>query len=168
MLIDSLTTLPQNRDAGHAILWVATERLGAANLTTLYRGPAAFGRDLVRWPGRRDHLHPQKASRRICVTRPSPTAAYAAVVLVLLAWAPVPAASDPVTAGIGRFAGNHQRTGTGGYQDEPAAPARVLERELLGERTAPRQSQDVNLGAAGSRIDYPLTFFSSIPSTAAK
>ena len=34
-LIDSLTTLPQNRDAGHAIWWVATERLGAANLTTV-------------------------------------------------------------------------------------------------------------------------------------
>ena len=35
------------------------------------------------------------------------------------------------------------------------APVRVLEGELLGESAAPRQSQDVNLGPAGSPIDDP-------------
>ena len=47
-----------------------------------------------------------------------------------------------------RFAGNHDRTGTGGHQDQPTASARVLKSELLGERTAPGQPEDVDVRAA--------------------
>jgi hypothetical protein len=98
-LIDSLTTLPQNRDAGHAIWWVATERLGAANLTTVIVGLLLLIGTWFAGPGRR-----AVASRRnLTPYLRDPAVAYgtyAAIVLVLLVWAPVPAASDPVIAPV--------------------------------------------------------------------
>ena len=98
-LIDSLTTLPQNRDAGHAIWWVATERLAAANLTTVSVGLLLLIGTWLAGPGRR-----ATASRRnLTPYLRDPAIAYgtyAGIVLVLLIWAPVPAASDPVTASI--------------------------------------------------------------------
>jgi hypothetical protein len=96
-LIDSLTTLPQNRDAGHAIWWVATERLGAANLTTVIVGLLLLIGTWFAGPGRRATT----ARRNLTPYLRDPAVAYgtyAGIVLVLLVWAPVPAASDPVTA----------------------------------------------------------------------
>ncbi len=98
-LIDSLTTLPQNRDAGHAIWWVATERLGAANLTTICIGLLLLVGTWFAGPGRRATT----SRRNLTPYLRDPAVAYgsyAAVILVLLVWAPVPAASDPVTASI--------------------------------------------------------------------
>ena len=98
-LIDSLTTLPQNRDAGHAIWWVATDRLGAANLTTVIVGLLLLIGTWFAGPGRR-----AVAGRRVLTPYlRDPAVAYgtyAGIVLVLLAWAPVPAASDPVIAPV--------------------------------------------------------------------
>ena len=98
-LIDSLTTLPQNRDAGHAIWWVATERLGAANLTTVCIGLLLLVGTWFAGPGRRATT----SRRNLTPYLRDPAVAYgsyAAVILVLLVWAPVPAASDPITASI--------------------------------------------------------------------
>src|SRR5947209_4780071 len=53
VLINSLTSLPQNRDAGHAIWWVATERLGAANLTVITLGVLLLLGTWFAGPGRR-------------------------------------------------------------------------------------------------------------------
>jgi hypothetical protein len=96
-LIDSLTTLPQNRDAGHAIWWVATERLGAANLTTAIVGLLLLIGTWFAGPGRRATA----ARKNLTPYLRDPAIAYgtyAGIVLVLLVWAPVPAASDPITA----------------------------------------------------------------------
>ena len=98
-LIDSLTTLPQNRDAGHAIWWVATDRLGAANLTTVIVGLLLLIGTWFAGPGRRAVA----ARRNLTPYLRDPAVAYgtyAGIVLVLLAWAPVPAASDPVIAPV--------------------------------------------------------------------
>jgi hypothetical protein len=98
-LIDSLTTLPQNRDAGHAIWWVATERLGAANLTTVCVGLLLLVGTWFAGPGRRATT----SRRNLTPYLRDPAVAYgsyAAIILVLLVWAPVPAASDPITASI--------------------------------------------------------------------
>ena len=98
-LIDSLTTLPQNRDAGHAIWWVATERLGAANLTTMIVGLLLLIGTWFAGPGRRATA----ARRNLTPYLRDPAIAYgtyAGIVLVLSVWAPVPAASDPITATI--------------------------------------------------------------------
>ncbi len=98
-LVDSLTTLPQNRDAGHAIWWVATERLGAANLTTVIVGLLLLIGTWFAGPGRRA----VDARRNLTPYLRDPAIAYgtyAGIVLLLLAWAPVPAASDPVIAPI--------------------------------------------------------------------
>ena len=98
-LIDSLTTLPQNRAAGHAIWWVATDRLGAANLTTVIVGLLLLAGTWFAGPGRRAVA----ARRNLTPYLRDPAVAYgtyAGIVLVLLAWAPVPAASDPVIAPV--------------------------------------------------------------------
>jgi hypothetical protein len=98
-LVDSLTTLPQNRDAGHAIWWVATERLGLANLTTVIVGVLLLIGTWFAGPGRRA----VEGRRALTPYLRDPLVAYgtyAAIVLVLLAWAPVPAASDPVIAPV--------------------------------------------------------------------
>jgi len=98
-LINSLTTLPQNRDAGHAIWWVATDRLGAANLTTVIVGLLLLVGTWFAGPGRRA----VGARRNLTPYLRDPAVAYgtyAGIVLVLLAWAPVPAASDPVIAPV--------------------------------------------------------------------
>jgi hypothetical protein len=98
-LVDSLTTLPQNRDAGHAIWWVATERLGLANLTTVIVGLLLLIGTWFAGPGRRA----VEGRRALTPYLRDPLVAYgtyAAIVLVLLAWAPVPAASDPVIAPV--------------------------------------------------------------------
>ncbi len=98
-LIDSLTTLPQNRDAGHAIWWVATERLGAANLTTVIVGLLLLIGTWFAGPGRRA----VSTRRNLTPYLRDPLIAYgtyAGIVLVLLAWGPVPAAGDPLIAPI--------------------------------------------------------------------
>jgi hypothetical protein len=98
-LIDSLTTLPQNREAGQAIWWVATERLGAANLTTVIVGLLLLIGTWFAGPGHRA----VSARKNLTPYLREPAIAYgtyAGIVLVLLAWAPVPAASDPVVAPI--------------------------------------------------------------------
>jgi hypothetical protein len=98
-LVDSLTTLPQNRDAGHAIWWVATERLGLANLTTVIVGLLLLIGTWFAGPGRRA----VEGRRALTPYLRDPLVAYgtyAAIVLVLLAWAPVPAVSDPVIAPV--------------------------------------------------------------------
>lgn len=98
-LIDSLTTLPQNRDAGHAIWWVATDRLGAANLTTVIVGLLLLIGTWFAGPGRRA----VEARRTLTPYLREPAVAYgtyAAIVLLLLAWNPVPATGDPVIAPV--------------------------------------------------------------------
>src|SRR5205807_1213393 len=99
VLINSLTSLPQNRDAGHAIWWVATERLGAANLTVITLGVLLLLGTWFAGPGRRATT----VRRDIAPYLRDPAIAfgsYAAIVVLLLVWAPVPAASDPVIATI--------------------------------------------------------------------
>lgn len=98
-LIDSLTTLPQNREAGHAVWWVATEQLGAANLTTVIVGLLLLIGTWFADPGRRataarNDLTPYLRDPAIAY------GTYAGIVLLLLVWAPVPAASDSATAAI--------------------------------------------------------------------
>lgn len=44
-----------------------------------------------------------------------------------------------------RIAGNHEDSGTGGHQDHGAAAAWMLEGELLGQRAAPGEAEDVHL-----------------------
>ena len=98
-LINSLTTLPQNRDAGHAIWWVATDRLGAANLTTVIVGLLLLVGTWFAGPGRRA----VEARRSVTPYLREPAVAYgtyAAIVLLLLAWDPVPATGDPVIAPV--------------------------------------------------------------------
>jgi hypothetical protein len=98
-LINSLTTLPQVREAGHEIWWVATERLAAANLTVVTIAILLLLGTWFAGPGR----HATTARRNLTPYLRDPAIAcgsYAAVVLVLLVWAPVPAASDPVIATI--------------------------------------------------------------------
>ena len=93
--INSLTTLPDVRAAAHVTWWMATDRLAAANITlcsvalllllgTWFAGP---GR---RATGARHALTPYLRDPGVAY------GAYALVLLVLLIWAPVPAASDPV------------------------------------------------------------------------
>lgn len=99
MLVDSLTTLPDARATGHAIWWVATERLGSANLTACCVGLLLLLGSWLAGPGRRaistrKHLTPYLRETTVAY------GTYAGIVLVLLVWSPVPAASDPIIAGI--------------------------------------------------------------------
>ena len=98
-LIDSLTTIPANRDAAHAIWWVATERLAAANITVVTVGLLLLVGTWFAGPGRRATT----SRKNLTPYLRDPAVAYgtyAAIVLLLLVWAPVPAASDPLTAFI--------------------------------------------------------------------
>lgn len=98
-LIDSLTTLPTNRDAAHAIWWVATERLGAANITVVTVGLLLLLGTWFAGPGRRATT----SRKNLTPYLRDPAVAYgtyAGIVLLLLVWAPVPAARDPLTATI--------------------------------------------------------------------
>ena len=96
-IINSLTTVPNVREAGHAIWWVATERLGDANLTVVTVGVVLLVGTWFAGPGR----HATAARRAATPYLREPTVAYgayAALVLLLLVWAPVPAARYWVTA----------------------------------------------------------------------
>ncbi len=98
-LIDSLTTLPANRDAAHAIWWVATERLAAANITVVTVGLLLLLGTWFAGPGRRATT----SRKNLTPYLRDPAVAYgtyAGIVLLLLVWAPVPAARDPLTAFI--------------------------------------------------------------------
>ena len=82
-----------NRDAAHAIWWVATEKLGAANITVVTVGL------LLSWaPGSpaRDGAPPTSRKNLTPYLRDPAVAygTYAVIVLLLLVWAPVPAARD--------------------------------------------------------------------------
>jgi hypothetical protein len=94
-LIASLTVLPDVRAAGHTIWWMATDRLGSANITlcsvalllllgTWFAGPAK------RATSARHALTPYLRDPSVAY------GTYALVLLVLLIWAPVNAARDPV------------------------------------------------------------------------
>ena len=92
-LIDSLTTLPANRDAAHAIWWVATERLAAANITVVTVGLLLLVGTWFAGPGRRATT----SRKNLTPYLRDPAVAYgtyAGIVLLLLVWAPVPAARD--------------------------------------------------------------------------
>ena len=93
-VIDSLTQLPDARAAGHAVWWVATDRLGNANITlcsfslllllgTWFAGPRRRATEA------RHALAPYLRDAEVAY------GAYALVLLVLLIWAPVNAARDP-------------------------------------------------------------------------
>ena len=73
-LIDSLTTLPANRDAAHAIWWVATERLGAANITVVTVGLLLLVGTWFAGPGPTGPPRRARTSLPTCATLPSPTA----------------------------------------------------------------------------------------------
>jgi hypothetical protein len=93
-VISSLTQLPDARAAGHAVWWVATDRLGNANITLCSFSLLLLLGTWFAGPGRR-----ATATRHALAPylRDAETAygAYALVVLVLLIWAPVNAARDP-------------------------------------------------------------------------
>jgi len=95
MVVDSLTTVPDVRSAGHAVWLLATERLAAANITLCTCALLLLLGTWFAGPGRR-------ATRLRRVTTPylrDPALAYGAygmVLLLLLVWAPVPATRDPV------------------------------------------------------------------------
>ena len=98
-LINSLTTLPEARAAGHAIWWVATERLGNANVTTCCVGLLLLVGTWFAGPGHQA----TKARKSVTPYLRDPNVAYgtyAGIVLVLLVWAPVNAARDPLIGGI--------------------------------------------------------------------
>ncbi len=94
-LIASLTVLPDVRAAGHVIWWEATDRLGNANITlcsialllllgTWFTGPGK------RATSSRHALTPYLRDPGVAY------GTYALVLLVLVIWAPVNAARDPV------------------------------------------------------------------------
>jgi Short C-terminal domain len=96
-LVDALTTNPVNRDAGHAVWWVATEKLASANITTVTVGLLLLIGTWFAGPGRRattarGNLTPYLRDPAIAY------GTYAGIVLVLLVWAPVEAARDATTA----------------------------------------------------------------------
>jgi hypothetical protein len=96
-LVDALMADPVNRDAGHAIWWVATEKLGSANITTVTVGLLLLIGTWFAGPGRRattsrGNLTPYLRDPAIAY------GTYAVIVLVLLVWAPVEAARDATTA----------------------------------------------------------------------
>lgn len=96
-IVNSLTTVPNVREAGHAIWWVATERLAAANITVVTVGLVLLVGTWFAGPGR----HATSARRAVTPYLREPALAYggyAALVLLLLVWAPVPAARYWVTA----------------------------------------------------------------------
>jgi hypothetical protein len=96
-IVNSLTTVPNVREAGHAIWWVATERLAAANITVVTVGIVLLVGTWFAGPGR----HATSARRGVTPYLRDPALAYggyAALVLLLLVWAPVPAARYWVTA----------------------------------------------------------------------
>jgi Short C-terminal domain len=96
-IVNSLTTVPNVREAGHAIWWVATERLAAANITVVTVGLVLLVGTWFAGPGR----HATSARRVVTPYLREPAVAYggyAALVLLLLVWAPVPAARYWVTA----------------------------------------------------------------------
>ncbi|HEU0194076.1 MAG TPA: SHOCT domain-containing protein [Gaiellales bacterium] len=96
-VINSLTTVPNVRDAAHAVWWIATARLGAANLTVIIVGLVLLVGTWFAGPGR----HATSARRAVTPYLRDPAVAYgayAALVLLLLVWAPVPAFSYWVTA----------------------------------------------------------------------
>jgi hypothetical protein len=96
-VINSLTTVPNVRDAAHAVWWIATERLAAANITVISVGLVLLVGTWFAGPGTR-----ATAARRAVtpyLRDPAVTyGVYAALVLLLLVWAPVPAFSYWVTA----------------------------------------------------------------------
>ena len=92
-LIDALTTLPSNREAAHAIWWVATEKLGEANITVMTVGLLLWLGTWFAGPGRRATT----ARKNLTPYLRDPAVAYgsyAVIVLLLLVWAPVPATRD--------------------------------------------------------------------------
>jgi hypothetical protein len=93
--INSLTTLPDVRAAAHATWYMATDRLGNANLTLCSVALLLLLGTWFAGPGRR------ATSSRHALTPylRDPGVAYGAyglVLVVLLIWAPVPATRDPV------------------------------------------------------------------------
>jgi hypothetical protein len=94
-LIDSLTQLPDVRAAAHVTWWMATDRLGNANITLCSVALLLLLGTWFAGPGRR------ATSTRHALTPylRDPSVAYggyALVLLVLLIWAPVNATRDPV------------------------------------------------------------------------
>lgn len=98
-LIASLTPLPDIRAAGHVVWWMATDRLGSANITlcsvalllllgTWFAGPAKRATSI------RHALTPYLRDPGVAY------GTYALILLVLLIWAPVNAARDPVMIAI--------------------------------------------------------------------
>jgi Short C-terminal domain len=97
VLVNALASDPTNRDAGHAIWWVATEKLASANITTITVGLLLLIGAWFAGPGRRattsrGNLTPYLRDPAIAY------GTYAVIVLVLLVWAPVEAARDATTA----------------------------------------------------------------------
>ncbi len=94
-LIDSLTQLPDVRAAAHVTWYMATDRLASANITLCSVALLLLLGTWFAGPGRR------ATSTRHALTPylRDPGVAYgvyALVLIVLLIWAPVPAARDPV------------------------------------------------------------------------
>jgi hypothetical protein len=96
-LVDALTTLPDVRAAGHAIWWIATEQLAAANLTTIIVGILGLIGAWIAGPGKRATT----SRRELAPYMRDPVityGVYAAIIIILLIWAPVPAARTLTTA----------------------------------------------------------------------
>jgi hypothetical protein len=93
--INSLTTLPDVRAAAHVTWYMATDRLASANITLCTIALLLLLGTWLAGPGRRATSTRRALTPYLRVPAVA-YGAYALVVLVLLIWAPVPAASDPV------------------------------------------------------------------------
>jgi hypothetical protein len=98
-LIDDLVASSALRPTVHSVWWIATEQLRLITTTLIVVGLIALAGTALAGPGE----HAVAARRWLAPYLRRAVVAYgalAAVVLVLLAWAPVPAAHNPITTPI--------------------------------------------------------------------
>jgi hypothetical protein len=132
-MIDSLTQLPDVRAAAHVTWWMATDRLASANITLCSIALLLLVGTWFAGPGRRA-TNARRALTPYLRDRGVAYSAYALVLLALLVWAPVPAASDPVMIVIIGALGaiGIEALGRISRRDFPDATERDLGRRLAG------------------------------------
>jgi hypothetical protein len=94
-VVESLTQVPDVRAAGHAVWFLATERLAAANVTLCSCALLLLLGTWFAGPGRRA-THVRRLTTPYLRDPALAFGAYGLLLLLLIVWAPVPATRDPV------------------------------------------------------------------------